>query len=74
MSGKIARRQLRYVHLPPPCRCALLRLHSANLPRWHLFDPPPLPLGVPHYDYALEQVKKFSPNLNDQVNMGTSHR
>lgn len=30
--------------------------------------------GVPHYDYALEQVKKFSRSLNDKVNLGTSHR
>jgi hypothetical protein len=30
--------------------------------------------GVPHYDYALEQVKKFTPNLNDDVNLGTAHR
>jgi hypothetical protein len=30
--------------------------------------------GVPHYDYALEQVRKFSRSLNDKVNLGTSHR
>lgn len=30
--------------------------------------------GVPHYDYALEQVMKFSRSLNDKVNLGTSHR
>jgi len=30
--------------------------------------------GVPHYDFALETVKKFTPGLNDLINLGTSHR